>query len=480
VTAWPALVECALLGTARRPVPDAGGGELGPLLAGDDADPAERRLLRRAGVLGVYRRAGALPATALAQRTGAPAPPETRPACSRAAAHDAADILADGLLGAALPEWLALVAERGLVAPPPLLPGLLDAAGGRDDLVAPVLAVLGERGRWLGAHRADWQWAASDAAARWPTTAGAVRRRLLLAARAEDPAGGRALLESTWEEESARDREQYVALLAAGLSAADEPLLERALADRSKGVRVAAAAVLAALPSSRFAARMAERLRALVRCERRALEVALPKPDDELAAAGIGDGPPPGVGAGAWRLEQLVAAAPLSFWEQACGRPPERIVGLDVAGNLRAAVHGGWARAAVRQGSRPWATALLAAGETDPALRVELLRAAGGAAAEDAALAPGAGAFIPHVPPPWSPDFTVAAFDRALDAIHAPEVLRALGRRGDPAALDRLYARVDALDAGDALEPRFARDAAGALTLLDFRRRMRANLTETG
>jgi len=480
VTAWPALVECAVLGTARRPVPEDGAaGDLAGLLAGDDADGAERRLLRRAGVLALYRRAGALPAPA-PSGAEAPARPEPRPACSRAAAHDALQMLEDGAFAPALPEWLALAGERGLVAAPPSLPRLLDAASWRDDLVAPVVAVLGERGRWLAARRPEWHWAAADAEARWQTTAGAVRRRLLAAVRAADPAAARALLEATWDEESAREREQYAGVLATGLSGDDEPLLERALADRAKGVRVRAARLLSALPASRFAARMVHTLRPLVRCERRRLAVALPEPDAGLRALGFGDAPPPGIGAGGWRLQQLVAAAPLGFWEEACGRPADRLVRLDVADALREVVHGGWVRAAVRQRSRPWATALLEAGDVDPSLRVELFGVVERSAAEAAALAldrGGGASFVPAVPGPWSAAFTVAVFDSARDSIYAPELLRALGRRGDPAALHRLHERAEA-DGG--LEPRIARHAADALTLLDFRRRMRANLTETG
>jgi hypothetical protein len=100
-------------------------------------------------------------------------------------------------------------------------------------------------------------------------------------------------------------------------------------------------------------------------------------------------------------------------------------------------------------------------------------------AVEHAALAldaRGTGAFAAQVPGPWSAAFTVAAFERALDAHYAPELLRALGRRGDPAAFDRLHERAEA--AGE-LPRATARQAAGALALLDLRRGMRTNLPET-
>ena len=100
------------------------------------------------------------------------------------------------------------------------------------------------------------------------------------------PAAARDLLEAQWTTVSAKVRADAVRALGPGLSAADEPLLERALDDRAKSVREAAAAMLDRLPASARAARMADRLRRLVRVRGtlvRHLEVDVPDAPDEAA-----------------------------------------------------------------------------------------------------------------------------------------------------------------------------------------------------
>src|SRR5439155_3057610 len=79
-----------------------------------------------------------------------------------------------------------------------------------------------------------------------------------------------------------------------GLSPGDEPLLERALDDKRKPVRDAAAKLLARLPSSAFAHRMITRVAALVsyqpaskgllRKKASALTVTLPSGEPDAAA----------------------------------------------------------------------------------------------------------------------------------------------------------------------------------------------------
>ena len=84
---------------------------------------------------------------------------------------------------------------------------------------------------------------------------------LLEAVRNADPARGRGLLARQLGERTGRRAGDLLAGLAAGLSDDDEPFLEAALDDRSAGVRQVAVDLLGRLPSSRRAARMAERLR---------------------------------------------------------------------------------------------------------------------------------------------------------------------------------------------------------------------------
>ena len=78
------------------------------------------------------------------------------------------------------------------------------------------------------------------------------------AGRRTDPAGARELLEAEWDTVSAKVRAEAVQALRHSPSLADEPLLERALDDRAKTVREAAARVLDLLPGSARALRTAD------------------------------------------------------------------------------------------------------------------------------------------------------------------------------------------------------------------------------
>lgn len=103
----------------------------------------------------------------------------------------------------------------------------------------------------------------------------------------------------------------------------------------------------------------------MLRLERQRLVVALPEGADPAAIRdGISARPPSAtVGAGAWLLTQMIAAAPLAGWVTRFGLDAGQIVSLTVTGRLGVDVRAGWRLAAIRQGSREWAEALLAAGE---------------------------------------------------------------------------------------------------------------------
>ncbi|RCG19412.1 hypothetical protein DQ392_11360 [Streptomyces reniochalinae] len=397
---WGELVSAALLGGERRRPP---GGSATALL---DAAAAET----------VRRRAGVRPA--VPRQRPRPAPEDARTPLPTAAEQRLATLLAEragsgpGHAGAAgrrgagpdlgelLPQWLAEANRRGYRAPADLLPALLDAARARTDLRAETLAFAGPRALWLARHNPDWRFALRDGARRripgagedpgagervWQEGLFAERVAVLSSLRRHRPEAGLALLASTWQTERAEDRLMFLDSLRQGLSEADEPFLERALADRSRTVRATAAELLAALPGSALAARMAERARACVAPDRvrggGIVVEAPPECDAGMQRDGVIPKPPTGRGERAWWLVQLVEASPLDVWcERLEGRTPEQIIALPVADGWRDDLHAAWCGAAVRQRNAAWARALIgepiepfAEGPGDPARLLSVL-----------------------------------------------------------------------------------------------------------
>lgn len=338
---WRELVSTALLGTERRDVIATAPLEV-------SRETPEEELLARAAATVVYRRAGVRPQSGATRLP--PAPSETLPRCSPAAALRLSLILAGEFAGV-LDEWLELARARGVRAPEELLPALFAHAHGRQEAV---LAVAGERGRWLAEIDDAYGWAATGDDV-WETGSLEARSTWLRERRREDPDAARAALAETWSREDPRSRALLLAEFGTGLSIADEELLEHALDDRRQEVRVTAAYLLSRLSDSDYARRTAERARALVRIGKR-IDASLPEDLDDAGARDVViTKPPRGTGERAWWLQQILAATPLDVWEG----DPAKLVRLKVADNLEAAVHAGWAEAAARQRSAEWAAALL-------------------------------------------------------------------------------------------------------------------------
>jgi hypothetical protein len=292
---------------------------------------------------------------------------------------------------------------------------------------------------WLGRQNAAWAWAADDPSGThggdgdgdgegdgegdgrgdvWRTGTSAARMAWLGERRAVDPGDARRHVEGSWKGESAKDRALIVAALRTGLGPDDEAFLEAALDDRAAAVRAAAADLLASLPGSALAGRMAERVRALVSGP--PWRVALPESIDAAARRdGVVDtGAPAATGKRTWWLIQMVGAAPLSIWPRASDAvaeaPPDLVRG--------------WVRAAGRQGDADWSRALLRLAP-DPALLAALppgaardLLPVGLETAPDPALA----GLLAATPGPWPELLSRWVVQRLRAATQAAAVDRAL------------------------------------------------------
>ena len=360
---WPDLVHAAVLGTGRKALPPyvlLGAADLDdPATADDDV-----RLLHAAALMSRARRAGFMPSSAAGHPAPEPAKPDPRPGVSQAAQERLAALLAAGEREL-VSEWLRHLAGRR--PPDVLLPALLTAADQDLELRDSLRPVLGPRASWLAAYSPQWSWCADpgepadrDILTVWQTATAARRRELLTALRRTDPAAGRELVAATWDSDHYRDRADFTALLATGLSPGDEPLAERALADRRAEVRRAGLSLLARLAGSAYSARAAARAAAAVQVRRSALRTTLSvTPPSELRPEEADVAPPRGATPNDWRLAQAVAAAPAGMWTPHTGLTPDQLLALTERSEWQGPLRAGWSAAAIRDADTGWLTALL-------------------------------------------------------------------------------------------------------------------------
>jgi len=410
VSTWQDLITAALIGTERTSVPAVIPGLPRPADAPDD--PAVL-LLDRAALLTVARRGGRL-----ADRVAPPPVPEPdqAPEVSPAACCRLARILR-GEYADLLTEWLAVAVSRGLRAPAQLLPELLDRARrvtpADPELRRLVAEAGGSRARWLAALNPDWKFVTAHTLAdedAWRLGSAAQRRGYLTALRARDPGAARELIAGSWAAAGPDERVMFVTVLAAGLSPADERLLELALDHGNVRARKLAAGMLAALPGSALARRMAVRALGYLILHQGSggtRLVAVPPAGDDAAMRR--DGIPSGASARrthrAWQagiMLEVLARTPLRTWTVEFGRPPEQILALP-SGGWAPVLFDGWALAAMAQRDQEWMAALinraLAGG------RPGMLSAVGtlGQLARRADPALGAPGALPEPPPGASP-----------------------------------------------------------------------------
>jgi len=364
------LAAQAMVGTERQApaLPPLPGGLGATLAALDQSDPAAS-LLRAAGVLSVCGLAGHRPAPQ-AKPAPAPCPPDGLPQGEDAGLAELfGPVIADGPLRL---QAEALRRLAGGCLPHRVLPAALDL-GRRNRVLRPwLLPVLGQRGQWLARQNPDWAYAAGTADDDNPEDAwetGSLDQRLihLRRLRQTDPAQARELLAQTLPEAGAKERAALVAALETGLGADDEDLLDGLLQkDRGKDVRLAAAALLACLPGSRYAERMAARVDACLGLRRKLLRQVLTLDAPEAFGAdwkadGLEEAKPPHekLGPRAWWLYQLVRCVPLPWWAARTGLTPAELLDWAKHGEWRDALWRGWLDRQIQTADPAWAEAFL-------------------------------------------------------------------------------------------------------------------------
>lgn len=269
-----------------------------------------------------------------------------------------------------LPEWLRLAQQSQRRPDPAYLPRLLEVGRSERSLWPLLAEVCGPRGRWLAGQNPDWAYLQGQGEldpSLWETGQSTLRLEWFRQFRQAQPEAARDLLKQSFSKESADDRSKFLQTFLHGLSLADEPFLEEALDDRSKGVRAQAAALLARLPQSGLAQRAWARVSTWI-VEKQvsqwmglrkalALEVNLP---GECTPAMQRDGIEPKsphreLGERAWWLQQCLAQAPLEGWRAA----PAELLQAATQGDWAKVLIQGWSQACIAQQNLPWAEAMI-------------------------------------------------------------------------------------------------------------------------
>jgi hypothetical protein len=390
-----------------------------------------------------------------------------------------------------LAEWLDVLGTAGRAAPPEHLVALMERTRSDPSLRPMVLDAAGPVAEWLSALLPGLGWAIGpprELLEAWELGEPAERVAALGRLRALDPAAARDLLARGLPGERAELRAAAHATLAEGLGPDDESLLEQALDDRAVAVRQLAATLLARLPASAWAQRMARRAGRMVQVsgaaghERFDVSLVAPVPPS-WARDGIDAAAPPGTSLGVHVLRQVVAATPLGWWEEQVPLPHPIVLAAEH--ELGPVLLDGWSTAAVRQRDARWARLLV--GETaEPALvgvlePADLATLAVEVASAEHVLTPVALAAFEALPGPWPVVLRAAVIDavgalfaeRRVGRHHAPS-LRRLARAIDPAALRELAEAVGLL----ALPPPVDGVRDDLAELLCFRAGLREELLE--
>ncbi|MFL1431811.1 MULTISPECIES: DUF5691 domain-containing protein [unclassified Nocardiopsis] len=324
---WDLLVSTALVGTARRAVPDT------PDLPATAATEGAAALLDRAALATVRRLAGYTPARV------APIDPDPGPDLPEVggqAARRLAVILADR--PELLPEWLDLAAAAGLRAPAEHLPALLDRGARDSALRHSIAAAGGSRGRWLARFEPDWAYLLTESDPAdvfdedtWLHGTEGERRRMFGALRAADPARGRELLAKVWPDlRKAELRRRLLEAMETGLGPDDADLLETALDDKGANVRGLALSLLTRLPHSAHADRLRDHVRAHVRPGPKDTVLATPVEADEAGLLrDLALARPTGEIGRRERAEYLwtlVTRTPLDVWTGLLGTDPAGVL----------------------------------------------------------------------------------------------------------------------------------------------------------
>ncbi len=363
--AWKELWSVALAGTMRKPLNASWNGLLAPFVSKIRDLPPEESVLAAGAFLLSSARGGCEPLMPK-EPLPPPAAPDLMAECPRPAAMRLRSMLS-GEFAEIVGEWLELASRGGYRIPGSCLAELFDIGIKHKPLRSRIVELRDERGRWLAGFSPTWEVLYAprpDQLERiWEEDAKPERKEALASLRALDPERGRRVLESTWSQETAADRAEFLEILIETVGPDDEAFLESALDDRGGAVRRMAASLLTRIDGSRLRARMRQRAITYVGWNTGRLTVDPPIAcDKSMQRDGLEAKPPAKVSVSpeGWLLRQVVASSPLETWASLGATPLQWLKSARAERSWRLDLWLGWASAASKGPCEPeWIEALL-------------------------------------------------------------------------------------------------------------------------
>jgi hypothetical protein len=331
---WNTIINASLLGTSRKPVQlnELLQGELAPLAdhIPTDADP-EEKFLQAAALAYQYRQSGTLPLKVETLRFDT-APSEEKPYCSPVQQAILQEILANETI-ALLELWLKACWKTEVLVQLGHIPALLALAVQQSRLQKIISICCGKRGAWLAAFNPTWQFASTpESDDLWTTGTPDQRRKLLRLTLKQDGTTARQMLHSTWPQENAATRTEFLKILHDFVAPEDEAWLQTLLPDKSKNVKAEAWALLKKLPTSFITQKYKAVLHASVQTNSKGeLSLQLPPMEGlykDIYTSGIEKlSSARGVSDEDYILYQLMQHTPLQWLEESLQIEPEQIIG---------------------------------------------------------------------------------------------------------------------------------------------------------
>lgn len=337
------MIQTAMLGTGKKQLsrdelPEDLAAVYDAVNRNEQADN-EERFLQMTAAAANYRRCGVLPQYQPLLVTDIAAA-ETLPYCKTASAQALKAVLDEDNRSLLL-IWLRLCSQHSQLAPPVLLPQLLDKTAKHKDLRTLVSQCAGNRGIWLARFNNEWQFetVATDEEL-WQTGTQEERKEVLLQVRNTNPARAREWLQAVWKQETANVKADFLQVFSEQLSEADMEWLEELVVDKSQKVKDAASALLSRIPASSVVQRylLVARQSVALKKEKTMLGLSSKMVLQAVLHAGYDETiHKTGIGKTAadkqftneeWILYQLISHVPPQNWEVQLGDTAENIMAL--------------------------------------------------------------------------------------------------------------------------------------------------------